>query len=221
MHETLQKIKKNKIDNVIIEASSHGLHQKRLEHLNIKAGIFTNFSQDHLDYHKTMQSYLNAKLIILPLFEASCLDQKSYNTLFKKITYLSKIALKNNINLIIECSLSVKKLINFLSSFLNKNVYHVFDTGNNYLLNKSKYQEVVSLGNFIQHIHIKDKNTHNQNVFLGTGSVNFNDFFLALKKINYKGVFIFETPIGKTPQNTALYNKCFCNFFINEIMLDN
>ena len=62
LHHTLERIKKNKIDNVIIEASSHGLHQKRLEHLNIKAGIFTNFSQDHLDYHKTMQSYLNAKL---------------------------------------------------------------------------------------------------------------------------------------------------------------
>ena len=60
----MKKLKKNKIDNVIIEASSHGLHQKRINHLNIKAGIFTNFSQDHLDYHKTMKSYLNAKLLL-------------------------------------------------------------------------------------------------------------------------------------------------------------
>ncbi len=63
LHQTLEKLKKNKIDNVIIEASSHGLHQYRLNHLKFNAGIFTNFSQDHLDYHKTMQSYLNAKLI--------------------------------------------------------------------------------------------------------------------------------------------------------------
>ena len=49
---------------LLIEASSHGLHQKRLDHINFKAGIFTNFSQDHLDYHKTMRSYLNAKLIL-------------------------------------------------------------------------------------------------------------------------------------------------------------
>ena len=62
LHEGLEKIKKNKIDNVIIEASSHGLHQKRVEHLNLRAGIFTNFSQDHLDYHNSMSSYLNAKL---------------------------------------------------------------------------------------------------------------------------------------------------------------
>ena len=62
LHKFLHKIKKKKIDNVIIEASSHGLEQKRLEHLNLKAGIFTNFSQDHLDYHKTMKSYFNAKM---------------------------------------------------------------------------------------------------------------------------------------------------------------
>ena len=62
LHQALEKIKKNNIENVIIEASSHGLHQRRIDHLNIKAGIFTNFSQDHLDYHKSMQSYFKAKL---------------------------------------------------------------------------------------------------------------------------------------------------------------
>ena len=62
LHKSLDNIKRKKIDNVIIEASSHGIDQKRLEHLNFKAGIFTNFSQDHLDYHKTMKSYFNAKM---------------------------------------------------------------------------------------------------------------------------------------------------------------
>ncbi len=62
LHKYLDNIKRKKIDNVIIEASSHGLEQKRLEHLNLKAGIFTNFSQDHLDYHKTMKAYFNAKM---------------------------------------------------------------------------------------------------------------------------------------------------------------
>ncbi|MDC0409485.1 UDP-N-acetylmuramoyl-L-alanyl-D-glutamate--2,6-diaminopimelate ligase [Pelagibacteraceae bacterium] len=64
LHKNLHYLKKKKIDNVAIEASSHGLHQKRMHHIKFKAGIFTNFSQDHLDYHKTMQSYLNAKLIL-------------------------------------------------------------------------------------------------------------------------------------------------------------
>ncbi len=64
LHHSLSNIKKEKIDNVIIEASSHGLHQKRMNNLNLRAGIFTNFSQDHLDYHKTMKSYFNSKLIL-------------------------------------------------------------------------------------------------------------------------------------------------------------
>ena len=64
LHKNLDFLKKKKINNVIIESSSHGLDQKRLHHINFKGAIFTNFSQDHLDYHKTMKSYLNAKLIL-------------------------------------------------------------------------------------------------------------------------------------------------------------
>ena len=64
LHRVLEKLKKQNIDNVIIEASSHGLHQKRLDNLNLKAGIFTNFSQDHLDYHKNIRAYFNAKMLL-------------------------------------------------------------------------------------------------------------------------------------------------------------
>ena len=55
LHKYLYFLKRKKIDNVIIEASSHGLHQRRMHHIKFKAGIFTNLSQDHLDYHKTMR----------------------------------------------------------------------------------------------------------------------------------------------------------------------
>ena len=64
LHKYLSYLKKRKIDNVIIEASSHGIDQKRMHHINFRAAIFTNFSQDHLDYHKTMKSYLNTKLVL-------------------------------------------------------------------------------------------------------------------------------------------------------------
>ena len=42
LHKTLENLKKRKIDNVIIEASSHGLDQKRLHNIKFKAAIFTN-----------------------------------------------------------------------------------------------------------------------------------------------------------------------------------
>ena len=64
LHRELAKIKMLGIDNVILEASSHGLEQGRLDGINFKTAIFTNFSQDHLDYHKNMKNYLNAKLIL-------------------------------------------------------------------------------------------------------------------------------------------------------------
>jgi murE/murF fusion protein len=64
LHKILQFLKRKKINNVMVETSSHGLDQKRLHHVNFNAAIFTNFTQDHLDYHKTMNSYLNAKLIL-------------------------------------------------------------------------------------------------------------------------------------------------------------
>ncbi len=64
LHRDLNEMKKSKIDNVILEASSHGLKQRRLDFLNINSGIFTNLSHDHLDYHKNMNNYLSAKLIL-------------------------------------------------------------------------------------------------------------------------------------------------------------
>ena len=60
----LSKLKKKGVQNVIMEASSHGLKQNRLDGLLFNSGIFTNFSQDHLDYHKNLRAYLKAKLYL-------------------------------------------------------------------------------------------------------------------------------------------------------------
>ncbi len=62
--QILSKLKSNKIENVIMEASSHGLKQNRLDGLKFNSGIFTNLSQDHLDYHLNLKNYLNAKLYL-------------------------------------------------------------------------------------------------------------------------------------------------------------
>ena len=64
LNKFLAKLKINKINNVILEASSHGLKQHRLDGLKFDLGIFTNLSRDHLDYHKSYKDYLNSKLIL-------------------------------------------------------------------------------------------------------------------------------------------------------------
>jgi len=64
IHKTLSLIKKKKIKNTILEASSHGLKQHRLDGLRFDTSIFTNLSRDHLDYHKTYKDYFDSKLIL-------------------------------------------------------------------------------------------------------------------------------------------------------------
>lgn len=54
-------IKKN-IDACIMEVSSHALDLNRVDYLDFKIGIFTNLTKDHLDFHKDMENYFNAKL---------------------------------------------------------------------------------------------------------------------------------------------------------------
>ena len=64
MGQILSKLKSQKINNVIMEASSHGLTQHRLDGLKFSSGIFTNLSQDHLDYHRNFKEYFKAKLYL-------------------------------------------------------------------------------------------------------------------------------------------------------------
>lgn len=62
IHETLQALAREGVTHCAMEASSHGLAQYRLDGVRLSAVGFTNFTQDHLDYHPTMQAYLAAKL---------------------------------------------------------------------------------------------------------------------------------------------------------------
>ena len=109
LHRSLEKIKRDGIENVILEASSHGLHQKRMHHISPKIGIFTNLSQDHLDYHKNMKSYLHAKMIlfqkILPK-KSIVISDKS----IKEYKILKNISKKRNLRLI-DISNIEKKLL--------------------------------------------------------------------------------------------------------------
>ena len=99
LHKYLNFLKDKKIDNIIIEASSHGLDQKRLNHIKLKAAIFTNFSQDHLDYHKTMKAYLESKL---KLFKEILKKNSTIITdkEIKQFSTLKKIAKKKDLKLI-------------------------------------------------------------------------------------------------------------------------
>ncbi|MGA7259358.1 MAG: UDP-N-acetylmuramoyl-L-alanyl-D-glutamate--2,6-diaminopimelate ligase [Stellaceae bacterium] len=61
LHRDLAGLAAQRIEHVAIEASSHGLHQFRLDGLSVAAAAFTNLTRDHLDYHGDMPHYRAAK----------------------------------------------------------------------------------------------------------------------------------------------------------------
>ena len=65
LYELILLAKEKGCENVMMEVSSHALSQERVKGINYKVAAFTNLTQDHLDYHKTMENYLEAKKLIL------------------------------------------------------------------------------------------------------------------------------------------------------------
>ncbi len=61
LHRILADLAGRGVECLAMEASSHGLAQHRLDGVRVAAGAFTNLSRDHLDYHGSMESYLEAK----------------------------------------------------------------------------------------------------------------------------------------------------------------
>jgi UDP-N-acetylmuramoyl-L-alanyl-D-glutamate--2,6-diaminopimelate ligase len=62
LHEMLADLAADGVTHLAMEASSHGLEQRRLDGVRLAAGAFTNLTRDHLDYHATLEAYLAAKL---------------------------------------------------------------------------------------------------------------------------------------------------------------
>ncbi|MDG1676538.1 MAG: UDP-N-acetylmuramoyl-L-alanyl-D-glutamate--2,6-diaminopimelate ligase [Paracoccaceae bacterium] len=97
LHQVLYKAASEGITHIAMEASSHGLDQRRLDGVEIKTAAFTNFSRDHLDYHTSYEDYFNAKK---GLFERLCPKEKNgvFNIDNKEIKKLAHwYGLKNNI----------------------------------------------------------------------------------------------------------------------------
>ncbi|MEO0382000.1 MAG: UDP-N-acetylmuramoyl-L-alanyl-D-glutamate--2,6-diaminopimelate ligase [Pseudomonadota bacterium] len=61
LHQALTSLADDGVTHMAMEASSHGLEQRRLDGVELKAAAFTNLGRDHLDYHPTMEDYFQAK----------------------------------------------------------------------------------------------------------------------------------------------------------------
>ena len=65
LYYILNIMKENNVRVVVMEASSHALDQHRLDGLEVSVGCFTNLSEEHLDYHSTMEEYFETKKLLI------------------------------------------------------------------------------------------------------------------------------------------------------------
>lgn len=76
---------KTKFDAIVLEVSSHALAQERLKDITLTSGAWTNFTQDHLDFHKTMEEYFEAKKKIISLTKSKKIITPQNSTLSGKL----------------------------------------------------------------------------------------------------------------------------------------
>ncbi|MDB4066138.1 UDP-N-acetylmuramoyl-L-alanyl-D-glutamate--2,6-diaminopimelate ligase [Candidatus Pelagibacter sp.] len=146
----LNKLKKQNINNVIMEASSHGLSQNRLDGLLFNTGIFTNLSQDHLDYHKNTKNYLKAKL------------------------YLFEKLIKTNGTIITDEKIPEFKKIKNIATNKNLNLFTLLDKKNNFQFLSHQYEHESQL------LEIKYKNSIHKIKLNLIGKVQFKNVLMAV-----------------------------------------
>ena len=182
--------------------------------------VCNNFIIDNSIWHKKSTYKQNFELIkrieplkikyyILPLVGKSDFNKIEIQKAKMILENISRSLLELNCQLLIETNLDVDKLKFLIKNIKSKNISILYDVGNLSSLRGQVSYEIEELGNLIGHIHIKDKNQNGDNVRLGTGIVDFNKIFIALKKINYKGCYTLETTPENNPLKTALAHRNF------------
>ncbi len=71
LHRMFKQMAEARSKAAVMEVSSHALHQSRVHGIEFAAAVFTNLTQDHLDYHGTMEEYFRAKKILFDSLPAS------------------------------------------------------------------------------------------------------------------------------------------------------
>ena len=98
MYKELSSLDKKGYKNIIVEASSHGIHQNRIGGLNISIAVITSLSRDHLDYHKNFTNYKRAKLRLFETISSNGIA--IINNSIKEYKEFIKVSKKNNLKVI-------------------------------------------------------------------------------------------------------------------------
>ncbi len=144
LYKLLIELVNNGVTHLVMEVSSHALEQDRVHGIKFAVAGFTNMTQDHLDYHITMDNYLNAKLKIFNYFKDNTKivvnTDDEYAKHFLKNNYLSIGMNDSDIKILKSDFIDNKTNINF---YYNNKEYNV---ETNLMSSFNVYNYLVALG---------------------------------------------------------------------------
>tara|TARA_B100000029_G_scaffold508709_1_gene596253 strand:- start:5727 stop:6542 length:816 start_codon:yes stop_codon:yes gene_type:complete len=138
-------------------------------------------------------SKCNIEIIELPFVDASSIRSiRNQEQLVQNFEVIKKIAKEHNIILGLETDLDSESFVRFLEKFDSPNIRANYDVGNSISKNFDPLVELNVLKDWIVNVHIKDRYVGGETVPLGSGDVNFKEFFQKLNDIEYKGDLIIQ-----------------------------
>jgi len=154
------------------------------------------------------------KILVVPFFDENSIRfQQELRAVLDwcKECKLDDFACANDILLALELSLPALQIRTVLEEYEFNNIKVCYDLGNARAMGYYPENEIIELGDFICHVHIKDRRINGPNVTLSEGDVDFIACLKALKKIGYKGIMILETRYSDFPAIEAAKNLQFVN----------
>ena len=159
-------------------------------------------------------NYLGIKWLEIPLVDSSSLkNRNSQQKLVENLNPVLDYAEKNNVFLTFETDLEPLTFKNFLINFEHKNIKANYDVGNSTSLGYDVKNELEILSPWISNIHVKDRLIGGSTIPLGSGDVDFEQFFSALSTINYQGDLIIQGA-REDLENTSITPESTCKKYL-------
>ncbi len=137
---------------------------------------------------------IKAKLLEIPFVDDSSIKLEEEEDVISFIREVADKAEGFSIEVGLETDLppTDDRFAGFIKRIGKENVVANYDTGNSSGLGYNHRQELLSLNSLVANVHIKDRVIHGTTVKLGTGSADFDQFFMTLKEIGYDGSIILQ-----------------------------
>jgi len=230
--ETLKRLKLNHIEWIVTKSSFHNnpIFLRDVRSYPVHSICADNVVSTLVDNREFLEHNLfpiceaalrnNIKSVTIPLLEDSSVeDSRKLDNFCNSFAHVC--SRYPSINFSLETELSLSKVPSLLS--ISPNVSLTYDTGNTTSYGISHKEYILSFGDKITNVHIKDRRRSGVSVAPLTGDTNFNEIFTYLAKKGYSGVYTLQTARDSTKKEEetvsnhvktirSVYDKCKKSF---------